>query len=545
MRRTMTRGLLVLMLLGCEPRGGRVDDPAPAAPAEVPAAAAPEPAPSPEARCQTKIEAHRRLPALPGAPELERRRAELLARAKAEPVIFLRLPQFDPNAPAEAGMYRAEIERNPSPGWALHRLYKNWANRPEIARALLLREGYLFADSPALGAALVDRVELHHLYRDGDLVIERGDQRLLARKGNNPWYEYVDGPEAGARARLLLFDRVSPVDAPLGAPLHVSAREVAVTLGFERLRRMHVTDDAVLAEARYGPDWVPTLFHVRGTRLELDCELVDEAAKTRVARARELAVRRARMLGVKRGAIVSMVREALPFDEPITEIGQQDGNLRPAWLWAYRRGWDMYTFNDDHYLVFDGSGRPKVPQVCIDFITDTLERASGTWFAPKSEGERRRTSGGVDFDQLPIENRRSVEVFNRFTRERPEWFDVYDLAPSERVRFVQREQFFAELAANADRYLPGDVVTILGPRSDGESHWHSFFVYDSDPVTGMPLLLASNAGRPRIRTWEAEMRSAPLRSIQTRIRFRLEWLERVLPQSSEGLLPAPLISAPI
>lgn len=41
-----------------------------------------------------------------------------------------------------------------------------------------------------------------------------------------------------------------------------------------------------------------------------------------------------------------MVGEALPFDEPKTEEGQQDGNLRPAWRWAYTHGWDSYTFND-------------------------------------------------------------------------------------------------------------------------------------------------------------------------------------------------------
>jgi hypothetical protein len=88
------------------------------------------------------------------------------------------------------------------------------------------------------------------------------------------------------------------------------------------------------------------------------------------------------------------------------------------------------------------------------------------------------------------------------------------------------------------------VVAIFGPRSDGENHWHSFFVYDSDPVTGMPLVLASNAGRPRIRTWEAEMRSAPHRSIKARVRFRLDWLDRVLGKSAAPS-PPPLISAPI
>jgi len=58
-------------------------------------------------------------------------------------------------------------------------------------------------------------------------------------------------------------------------------------------------------------------------------------------------------------------------------------------------------------------------------------------------------------------------------------------------------------------------------------------VFDTDPVTGMPTLVAANAGRPRIRTWDAEMRNAPKRSIRMRIRPRLEWLESVLPVSSQ------------
>ena len=63
----------------------------------------------------------------------------------------------------------------------------------------------------------------------------------------------------------------------------------------------------------------------------------------------------------------------------------------------------------------------------------------------------------------------------------------------------------------------------------------------------MPILLASNAGRPRIRTWEGEMRAAPRRSIHTRIRPRLDWLEQVI-KPAEGVsqnAPALLISAPI
>ena len=68
-------------------------------------------------------------------------------------------------------------------------------------------------------------------------------------------------------------------------------------------------------------------------------------------------------------------------------------------------------------------------------------------------------------------------------------------------------------------------MAILGLRDDERMHYHSFIVVSDDPLTGMPTAVAANAGRPRIRNWEAEMQNAPRRSIIARIRPRLEWLE--------------------
>ncbi len=506
-------------------------------------AATPPAAKPPPKTCKRLIADVVAEPARQGFVRPGKGRAELLARAKAEPVVFLRQPKVDAAEPAEVKSYREQIERNPAPGYTMSRLYRHVRNRPEVARALLLREGYLYANVPSVAAAMVDLVALQHLYREPELVILRGSQRLRARKSGR-FYEYTNGPEAGSRARILLYDRVWPVGQEPGASLAVDVRTAKHALGFSRLDVRHATMDRLYAKARYGVDWVDTLFRIEGARITKLCEVVPEAILDRVAKARSLEKRRSGALAKKQDAILAMVREALPFDEPRTEEGQQDGNLRPAWRWAYNHGWDMYTFNDDHYLVFDAGGRPQVPQVCIDFITDTLERASGTWWSAKDQGERKRSSGGVDFDALGIVNRRSVDVFIKFAKSRPEWFDVYELHELERIRFLKRTNFFAHLADNSDRYRPGDVVAIFGPRNDGENHWHSFYVYDSDPVTGMPLVLAANAGRPRIRTWEAEMRSAPLRSIKARVRFRLGWLNRVLGQSKAASPPA-LISAPI
>jgi hypothetical protein len=130
-----------------------------------------------------------------------------------------------------------------------------------------------------------------------------------------------------------------------------------------------------------------------------------------------------------------------------------------------------------------------------------------------------------------------VESFVEFAKGHPEWFEVTELAESERVPYARRADFFAHLAEHRDRYRPGDVVAIHGLRDDGKMHYHSFFVYSSDPVTGAPSLVAANAGRPRIRPWESEMLTAPQRSIRARIRPKLEWLESVTAPAAPVALP--------
>jgi hypothetical protein len=543
------RGTLAAVFLcasGCADRAAPQTEPSPPALASASATSAAVPAEPDASACRAAIAAAEREPTLPGAPGFEAHRAEILARAKAEPVLFLRTPARQDRVSSEVVALRARLAQSPSPGYTLLGVFKTVMHRPDVARALFLSQGYLYSEVPDLAAALVDVIELHDLFTEPELVIQRGSHILHAKKGKAFWYEYSDGPERGQRAHLLLLDRVWPVGSDPGPSLAVDLRTAAADAGTERMRVRHIAATHVVADVRHGSDWVPALFRVEGSALKFECEAVAPERAARVEAARSLVKRRQKVLEAMRAAIAQMVDEALPFDEPRTEEGQQDGNLRPAWRWAYTHGWDSYTFNDDTYLVFDSAGRPKVPEVCIDFITDTIERASGTWWTARDH-ERERIEGGFDFDFAGIENRRSVDVFIRFAEQHPEWFDVYALGQDERVRYLDRGQFFAELAANADRYIAGDIVAIHGPRSDGENHWHSFYVYETDPVSGVPTLLASNAGRPRIRAWEGEMRAAPRRSIHTRIRPRLDWLERVILKDESVVLggPTPSRALPI
>ena len=69
--------------------------------------------------------------------------------------------------------------------------------------------------------------------------------------------------------------------------------------------------------------------------------------------------------------------------------------------------------------MFDASGRPRPPQVCIDFVLDTFERAGGTWWEARG-GRRQRVVGRLLFDDTELENRRSVERFIDFARVWPQ-----------------------------------------------------------------------------------------------------------------------------
>ncbi len=471
------------------------------------------------------------LEALPGAPGLALRRVEVLGRALAEPVVFERAPGSRENLTPEAERLRERLQAASSPAEGLHRVLSATRRNLALRRAVLLREGYLYAESPALASVLASSLRLDHLFDERELVLERGGQvRRLFREAER----YIDAPDAeGGRASrsersevsLLLFDRVGPSEAPREAPLHFSVRQVVEAAGASALDVERITQEGILVSLRYGDVAVPAVLERSGTETKLRCESIPEASRRRVEQARLLAARRRATFGPLRAAIDAMVEEQLPFDEPKTEEGQQDGKLRPAWSQAYYRGEKTYEFNGDEYAVFDGLGRPKVPQVCIDFITDAFERASGAWWAPRGQ-KRARAPGRINFRRLGIENPRSIESLLAFARTAPEWFDVV-LLP-EKVPFRKRQEFFAKIAEKSDLYQLGDVIFIHGLRDDDKLHYHSFFVYDADPVTGAPTRLAANAGRPRVRTWEGEMQSAPKRYVVARLRPQIEFLEALL-----------------
>lgn len=483
--------------------------------------------------CEDRLALALKAPDAPGAPELEARRSHVLLYAKAEPVLFVRTPEEGP-ASSAARSYRSMLRRSSSPFSVLQSLWPLFSTRPDLGHAVLLREGYLYADKPELAFALVDLVSAQLLFSDKEIWVQRGEHLLHAERSRTGHYVWKDGPEAGERVRLRLFDRIGT--GPVPPPLHRDFRSLSERLGFDRVKLRQLGEKQIVADLRYGKVWVPTLLESHGARLELDCELVPDEAHAQVAAFRAQQAQRRRVLAPLRRAILEQVEEGLPFDEPRTEYGQQDGKLRGRWLRAYEAGKFSYEFTGDKYYVFNAQGRPLVPQVCVDFIFDTFERASGTWWNGRGE-PRKRNIGKLNFNTLADETLRRATSFIELARSRPESFDVWVVPERERVPFKYGRELSRYLTDNADQFQPGDVVMIRGyapwDRHTREMHFHSFFVFDSDPLTGMPLTLAGNPGKPVLQTWQFEAFRTPERSIWYRIRPRLEWLGHVMQLDSE------------
>ncbi len=465
-----------------------------------------------------------------GAPGFERERAALVSRAKAEPIFFIRRPEVASSLNALRLAERRDFEASDFPFRELRRLFERYEHDPAALRDVLLPDGYLYVERPNHAFALVSRLSPERLFAEPHIWVQRGDLVMHAERRANRQYVYVDGPEQGRRVRLLFLDRVGVGDV-VPPPLHRDFRSLRYRTFFARARVKHLSEEFITADLLYGEDWVPTLLRAEGARLTVVTEAVDPERRRAVEVARAAQKERAHLVAALRNAMLAQIAEALPFDEPRTEEGQQDGQLRPEWVRAYSDGQRHFEFNGDRYRVYDRDGQPHPPQVCMDFLLDTLDRAAGTWWTPMTAGVPHKTRGRLDLRGMLGSRGRQSDSFIRFALDSPEWFDVLFVPERERIELGYKERFFAWLARRAADFQAGDIVLIRGltPWDEEEEHTHSFYVFENDPLTGVPIAIAGNAGPANLWSWETEARRTPHRTLRTRVRLRSRWLRRVLP----------------
>jgi hypothetical protein len=448
-------------------------------------------------------------------------------------MVFVRepLPAPDASLPPAWLASRRAFERG-QPGVRVASLRARHRREPAALRALALREGYAYAPDALDALALVTQLSLSDLFAEPEIWLQRGtDTRRLQRavKRTEITYRYVDGPSEGRAADLLFGDRVALHEADLAAPLHRDLRALADVAGFDRARLLHRTGEALLAELRFGDRVVPAVLEASGAALTLGCLAADREARAAVEAQRAAGGPRRRALLAMHETVAAELAEAFRFDRPEGEkTADRDGALRPVWMSAYLQGRSGFEFEGASYPVFDAAGKAWPPEVCVDFVLDSFERTSGTWFTPRG-GHLGRVRGRLDFDDAGPFNRRGVIAFGSFAESRAELFEMRRFAGAERIPFGERARFFGYLLEHADDVRPGDVVAIQGKKADGRIHQHAILVEWADPITGFPSGLADQMKRPRRRTWEGIMAEAPLRSLYYRARPRDAVFEKLDP----------------
>ncbi len=485
------------------------------------------------AACQALARSIEAEPGSPGAPAFDANRREILGRARGEPLVLLREPAPKADAELSPGALasRRAFEKG-RPGGRVAELARKHKRDPRGLRDLVLREGYVYSSNPHDALGLVTALTVADLFDEPEVWMARGSWVHALRRETRQRevvYRFVDGPEAGRAADLLFGDRIALRREDLGAPLHRDMSSLADDLGFDRARITHRTAGALVAELRFGRRWAKAVLGAEGAAVRLRCLAEDVPVREEVKAFREADAPRRRALAKMHELVTDQVRAGLRFDRPEGEpTADRDGQLRPHWATAYFQGRTSFEFEGTALPVFDSKGNVWPPQVCVDFILDTFERMSGTWYSPQG-AKPARLKGKLDFNDIGIPNRRAVLAFADFAEDQPELFEVRRWKGEERIQFGERSRFFAYLEEHADEVRMGDVVAIHGLKRDDRIHQHAILVDRTDPLTGFPYGLADQMKRPRRRTWEGIMAEAPKRSLLYRVRPTAALIEKMTP----------------
>lgn len=466
-----------------------------------------------------------------GSGVLEKDRAAFVGRARGAVTLLVK-------EPGPSQKRDAQLDKE-LPYVRIARLVSRMKHDKKALRAILLRDGYVYADDPQDAFELDARIKLTDLFDEEHIVLERGEEtfRLVRNKGKyETTYQHEDGVRKGKPAQVLFGDRLRLDGDAAPAPLHRDVLSFAHREGFDRMTVKRITDDALLADLRFGDTTLRTVVAAKGAKLSIECFAEPKEKRAAAAASLEQNRWRLRAEAAMREVVTQQLDEALPFDRPRDEKGpDKDGMLRPYWLTAYKNGRPGFEVDGQSYAVFLPDGRAQPPQVCVDFVLDTYERASGSWYAPRGASPG-RPPGRLDINAHGIQNRRGVLGFHKFAGDNPALFDVRNFTGAERIPFENRKAFFAYLLENADLFRAGDVLAIQGLKRDDRIHQHAILLEFVDPLTGFPAGMADQMKLPRRRTWEGIMAEAPKRSLLYRAR-PTETIFRPLDDGSDRTQP--------
>lgn len=435
-------------------------------------------------------------------------RTELLLYAKAAPVFFERKPEFSPSNSKRVNKLRKAISESENPWAIIDKLTPELKYKQKENREIFLKEGYLYTDNKHEAYALAQLMKPDYLFSEPKFYVTRGSITMEASK-KKAGYFYSDGPLKGQRVTVILFDLLT-LESPKEF-LHIDLQSIKLSLGAEKVFPASINKDYVVANVFYETSTLLYVFKRDGAKLSVDCHDKMTFTKTDYSGLQNL-----------KTGILGLVDERMPFDEPIHEYGLQlDGRLRPKWKAAYRNKKTYFVYNGDKYYVFDSKGNPNVPEVCVDFLVDAMDRSAGTWFQPK--GEKPKRSVGT-FDSTVYESDfalRNVNGFTSFVQSNPSWFEVTTY--NDKIELSSKD--FYKSIVKKD-LLPGDIVFIKGktPWDPNEEHSHSFFIFENDPISGLPITVAGNAGPASLRPWEIERKRTPQRYIFMKVRPKPEFL---------------------
>ena len=472
--------------------------------------------------CAARYETVRAAEAAPGAKAFDEHRVEFLGRARGAPVIFVDTPKAgDTSTFGDVAKVALATFAKQPPGIRVLLLKERLKLDKPALRTLFLRDRYLYAEEPDDLYYAVERLGLADLFDDETLFLLRGSEtHKLVRGGTqrDPSYSFADGPEAGHNVSLVFGDRVATNEADLASPLHRDVAALADREGFDRMKIDRLTKSDIAAHLRFGETWAKAVISSNGAALSLACLAEPKATRDTISGFLAKTASKRSAIANLRKAVGEGVYDANPFDHPRGFVGpDRDGELRPYWNAAYLQGAQTFTDDGETYLVFRADGRPYVPQVCVDFVLDSFERAGGSWYAPRGE-KPGRSQGTLSFDSYKPENRRGVIGFGQFAESHPDLFEMRHFTGTERTPFADRKTFFRFLSDNADLFQPGDIVSIQGLKADDRVHQHAILLERTDPLTGFPCGLADQMHLPRRRSWEGIMAEAPKRSLYYRLR---------------------------